>query len=129
MLALQAALKASNVRPDMVGFVQVLAPGTVTHDFSVSAAVREAFSGGMPIASLVGATGWVLGAGGATELIVATAALVRGHIPPSVGCEPIDATLGVSPSAGRRALESDHAVVHTSSLGGRSIAFVVGATP
>jgi len=125
--AMQSVLRKSGLEPAAVGFVQMLAPGTVTHDFTLTTAVRKCFGEAMPVSSLVGAAGWVVGAAGATELIVAAAALSRGSIPPTVGCDPVDGTLGVLPATSRRELEYDHAMVQATSLGGRSIALVVGA--
>ncbi|MEM6994687.1 MAG: beta-ketoacyl synthase N-terminal-like domain-containing protein [Myxococcota bacterium] len=125
--AISAALERAGVDAGSVGFVQMHAPGTITHDFNESAALRECFGAGMPVASMVGATGLVLGAAGATDVIVAAAALRDGFIPNTVGCDPPDSTLGVVASARRRELEQDYALVHAATLGGRSVALVIGA--
>lgn len=125
--AMRGALHASRVDSSAIGFVQTLAPAMVTHDFAEASAIAECFEPAMPVASLIGATGWIVGAGGATEVLAAAAAVRDGVIPPTVGCDPADATLPVAPSPTRRELEHDHVLVHGATLGGRSIACVVGA--
>ena len=125
--AMNEALRCSGVAAESIGFVQLHAPGTITHDFLEAGAVRECFGERMPVASMVGATGLVLGAAGAIDLIVAAACIGQGFIPPTIGCDPPDGTLGVTATVARRELEHDYAMVHAVSLGGRSIAMVVGA--
>jgi len=125
--AMQGALRASGVDSSAIGFVQTLAPALITHDFAEASAIAECFEPSMPVASLIGATGWILGAGGATEVLAAAAAVRDGVIPPTIGCDPADATLPVKPSPTRRELEHDHVLVHGATLGGRSIACVIGA--
>ena len=125
--SMRAALRDSSLDSAAIGFVQTLAPATITHDFAEASAIAECFEPSMPVASLIGATGWIVGAGGATEVLAAAAAIRDGFIPPTVGCDPVDATLPVTPSPTRRELEQDHVLVHAATLGGRSIALVVGA--
>lgn len=125
--AMRTALANAGLQPEAIGFVQVLAPATITHDFNEAAAVRECFGTAMPVASTMGAIGWVLGAAGATEAIVAAASVGRGVLPPTAGCDPIDGTLEVAPVPQRRELECDQAMVHAATLSGRSIALIVGA--
>lgn len=125
--AMRRALSRAQVEPSQVGFVQAQGSGLVTADFAEANAIQACFGESMPVSSILGATGWIVGAAGATEVAVAAAALAGGFIPASVSCTPMDGTLAVNPLDTRRELDSDYVLVHAPSLAGRSIALVVGA--
>lgn len=122
------ALGQARVEPSRAGYVHMHGLGTITHDFAESEAVVRVFGEDMIVAATQGATGCIHGAAGASELVLAAAALEDGRIPPTVGCEPVDAALRLRPSARARELEHDLVVLHSASLCGRHAAIVLGAS-
>lgn len=101
---MRAALESAAVPASDVGAVFASANSTARLDRLEADALRQVFGRrGVPVASIKGALG-EFGAVGAAATAAALLCLREGIIPPTVGCEELDTTLGVDVSATARAL-------------------------
>ena len=93
--AVTAALRASGVAPDEIGFVSAHGTATTFNDRMEAAALRTVFGervATLPVNSIKGSIGHTLGAAGALEAIAAALVLSRGLIPPTAGFAEPDPT-------------------------------------
>ena len=93
--AMQGALSAAGIAPDMVDWVNVHGTGTRASDAAEGRALHEVFDGvPMPLLSgSKGALGHALGAAAAIEAVVSVCGLRHGVVPPTHGHEEADAEI------------------------------------
>ncbi len=82
-----------SVEPGEVGYVNAHGSGTPSNDIAEAHAVVDVFGTVDPpwLGATKGATGHQLGAAGAVELVLSALAAWRGEVPPTVGCDEVDA--------------------------------------
>ncbi len=96
--AMRMALADAGLTPAQVDFISAHGTGTVYNDAMENAAVGAVFgaaAGRVPLNSIKGAIGHTLAAAGAFEAIMCTRVLRTGVIPPTIGCEQVDAGCGL----------------------------------
>ncbi|TCK99007.1 nodulation protein E [Shimia isoporae] len=117
---MRQALKAANLEPQDVGYVNAHGTGTVANDVNEVAALREVFGedlGAVKVSSTKPIHGHALGAAGALELIASIGALQAQHAPPTINFSEVDPKIGLEPVANRRQK------IETSAVMSNSLAF------
>lgn len=128
---MRAALESAEVPASDVDVVFASANSTVKLDRLDAAALGEVFGRrGVPVVSIKGAVG-EFGAAGAAATAAALLCLREGVIPPTVGCEELDTTLGVDVSPTARTLpfaaEGSLAMINSFASGGTNYSLVLRA--
>ncbi|MBX7078735.1 MAG: beta-ketoacyl-ACP synthase [Nannocystaceae bacterium] len=124
--AMTAALQAAGLEPAQIGFVNAHGTGTAAGDAAEALALAQLFGRNTPVVATKGATGHLLGAAGATEVILCALSLERGRVPGSLGATPIDPSFAIDVVESPRAIECDHALSSSFAFGGSNAAVVVG---
>lgn len=131
-MAMARALASAGLGPDAVDHVNVHGTGTVMNDASESRAIRELFGpercqGDLALVATKGYTGHTLGAAGATEAVFVLAAIERALLPASVGCDPLDESLGVHVVARPTARATACVLSNSLAFGGSNVSVLLGA--
>lgn len=124
--AMQAALAAAGLVADDIGFVNAHATGTALNDAAEAKAIARVLGPRTPVVATKGYTGHLLGAAGATEVILTALALAEGVVPASLGCAHVDPTLGIDVVLHRRSLDCEYAMSTSFAFGGSNAAVIVG---
>ncbi len=124
--AMRAALEHAGLEPAQIGFINAHGTGTALNDAAEAKAIARVFGARTPVVATKGYTGHLLGAAGATEVILTALALAEGVLPPSLGCETVDPTLGIDVVVQRRALDCEFAMSNSFAFGGSNAAVIVG---
>jgi 3-oxoacyl-[acyl-carrier-protein] synthase-1 len=126
--AMLDALQRAGVAADRIGFINAHATGTLLNDAAEAKAIVRVLGSHVPVVATKGYTGHLLGAAGATEVILTALALAEGRVPASLGCGPIDPTLGIDVVEHARTLECELAMSTSFAFGGSNAAVIVGVT-
>ncbi|MDQ0789162.1 beta-ketoacyl synthase [Streptomyces sp. B3I8] len=94
-LALRRALRDAGAHAVDVVHVNAHATGTVEGDLAEAGAVRAVLGGPVPVTAVKGNVGHLQGAAGGVEAVVTALTLWEGLVPPTVGCEVVDAAVGL----------------------------------
>lgn len=94
-LAMERALQSAKIGASTVDFINAHGTGTRLNDAMEAKAIAEVFGTEVPVVSTKGMTGHALGGAGATEIAFCLLALEHGHLPASLGAEPLDDTLSI----------------------------------
>jgi 3-oxoacyl-[acyl-carrier-protein] synthase I len=124
--AMRQALALAGLEPARIGFVNAHATGTRLNDAAEARAIATVLGSSVPVVATKGYTGHLLGAAGATELLLAVIALERGFLPASLGATPRDPSLPIHVVESRMAIEADHALSTSFAFGGSNAAVIVG---
>lgn len=126
-LAMERALRCAGLAPGDIDYVNLHGTGTRTNDAAEDRAVSALFDGRTPCSSTKGATGHLLGAAGATEIILSILALQQGMLPGSANTREVDPAMRCRylvdprPAAARRVLSNSFG------FGGSNCSVVLGA--
>lgn len=126
--AMLDALARAGIGAAEIGFVNAHATGTLLNDAAEAKAITRVLGSRVPVVATKGYTGHLLGAAGATEVILTAIALADGRVPASLGCAPVDPTLGIDVVEHARALECELAMSTSFAFGGSNAAVIVGVT-
>ena len=124
--AMRAALQAAALEPGQIGFVNAHATGTTVGDAAEAAAIAAVFGRATPVVATKGLTGHLLGAAGATEVVLSALALEHGQLPASRGAAPVDPTLAIEIVEHACGIECDWALSNSFAFGGSNAAVIVG---
>ena len=124
--AMRAALQRADLVPEQIGFINAHATGTLLNDAAEAKAIARVFGAQTPVVATKGYTGHLLGAAGATEIVLTALALIEGKLPASLGCTPVDPTLGIDVVAHSRSLECEYAMSNSFAFGGSNAAVIIG---
>jgi 3-oxoacyl-(acyl-carrier-protein) synthase len=92
-LAIRRALNQAGVCPSRIDYINAHATATKAGDAAESLALNKVFGSRLdkiPVSSIKGAIGHLLGAAGAVESIACVKALKTGILPPTINCEHRD---------------------------------------
>ena len=127
--AMRSALETADVAPHDVAFISAHGTGTVYNDAMEMVAIAAVFGEAaphIPTNSIKGAIGHTLAAAGAFEAIVCARVLRDGCIPPTAGCEQLDAACGLDIVRGEaRRRRVDVALSTSSAFAGNNAAVVM----
>ena len=129
MVAVEQALNESQLDAAQVGYVSTHGTGTKLGDRVETTAIKRLFgahAADLAISSIKPATGHMMGASGALEVIVCALVLDRGIAPPTLNYETPDpdCDLDCIPNQAR-ALESEAALSISVGLGGHNAAVLL----
>jgi 3-oxoacyl-(acyl-carrier-protein) synthase len=127
--AMLHALKAANLKPEDIGYVNAHGTATLANDLAEAAATRAVFgSGAVPISSTKGVTGHTLGAAGITDAIVVIQALEQQTMPPSANLRELDPRLGLDVVTHARDGELRYAMSNSFGFGGTNCSLIFSRT-
>jgi 3-oxoacyl-[acyl-carrier-protein] synthase-1 len=126
-LAMERALRSGGVAPEGVRYVNAHATGTILNDLAEAQAIRSVFGSSMTVVGTKAYTGHTLGAAGAIEAVVSVVSIEQGWIPASLGSDPVDLQLSVTPVVRRTHGESDYVLSNSFAFGGSNAAVLLGA--
>ncbi|MFB5189659.1 beta-ketoacyl-[acyl-carrier-protein] synthase family protein [Alicyclobacillus fastidiosus] len=89
-LAMERAIQHAGLTPESIDYINAHATATPAGDIAESAALRDMFGDHLdqiPVSSIKGAVGHMLGTAGAIESIACIEALATGTLPPTLNCE------------------------------------------
>jgi 3-oxoacyl-[acyl-carrier-protein] synthase II len=127
--AMHAALADAGLRPADVQYVNAHGTSTPTGDQTETEAIKAVFGdyvGDLHVSSTKGATGHMLGAAGAAELIFALLAIRDGIIPPTINYETPDPACDLNYTPNRPVKRPiDAALSNSFGFGGHNAALIV----
>ncbi len=123
--AIEMALADAGLAPSAIGHVNAHGTSTPHNDSAEAAAIAKVFGpGAVPVTSIKGVTGHLIGAAGAVEAVAALLSIDRGVVPPTANHQRTD--LPVDVVAGEpRAVGSSPAVSTSFAFGGHNVALVL----
>lgn len=131
VLAMQRALTDAGLQPHDIQYINAHATSTGKGDISETMAIRSvfgAYAADVSISATKSMTGHLLGAAGATELIISILALRSGRIPPTINLEHPDPTLAdldLTPNVAAER-EIQHALSNSFGFGGHNVSLIIG---
>ncbi len=125
-LAMARAIEAAGIEPAEVGHVNVHGTGTQQNDAVEGRAILDLLGPEVAVVATKGYTGHLLGAAGATELVLTVAAIDGAFLPASVGADPVDASIGVNVNVERRDFTSRAALSNSFAFGGSNVSVLLG---
>jgi 3-oxoacyl-[acyl-carrier-protein] synthase II len=126
---MKAALRSAGLAPEEVGYINAHGTSTPQGDIAETQAIKTVFGGHarrLAVSSTKGATGHMLGAAGAVELIVCAKAIETGVVPPTINYEKPDPAcdLDYVPNVARE-LKVQAAVNNSFGFGGHNATTIV----
>lgn len=125
--AMRLALEEAGLDASQIDHVNAHGTGTPLNDAAEARAIELVLGAGVPVVSTKGATGHMLGAGAAMEAVFAIAAIERGQIPPSLGCEPRDPQIKLAIAEAARAHACRYVMSNALAFGGSNASVIFGA--
>lgn len=127
--AMRLALAAAGLDSSQVDHVNAHGTGTPLNDAAEARAIEAVLGTRVPVASTKGATGHMLGAAAAMEAVFALAAIERGQLPPSLGCDPRDPEIKLELCEATQAQTCRHVMSNALAFGGSNASVIFGACP
>lgn len=132
--AMRLALAQAGIAPEQVQYINAHGTSTPAGDSAEIAAIKAVFGKAAyrtPISSTKGATGHMLGAGGATEAIFCIQAMHSGVIPPTINHEYPDPAcdLDIVPNEARRVGPLGYTMSNSFGFGGHNVSLILGRYP
>lgn len=123
--AIEMALADAGLAPSAIGHVNAHGTSTPHNDSAEAAAIAKVFGpGAVPVTSIKGVTGHLIGAAGAVEAVATLLSIERGVVPPTANHERTD--LPVDVVAGEpRTIGPSPAVSTSFAFGGHNVALVL----
>jgi len=128
-LAVERALANAGVRPDEIDYINAHGTATLYHDATEVRAIKKVLGGRareIPVTSIKGACGHMMGAAGAIEFIASVLAIERGEAPPTLGLTDPDPECDLDhvPLTARRAPIST-VLTNSAGIGGGNASLVL----
>ena len=122
---MKMALRTAGVNPEEVDYVNAHGTSTPHNDSAEASAIAKVFgAGALPVTSIKGVTGHLIGAAGAVEAVATLLSIDRGLVPPTANHErtslPVDVVAGEA-----RTIERSPAVSTSFAFGGHNVALVL----
>ncbi len=115
---IQLALAQAGLGPDAIDYINAHGTATQMGDIAEANALHTVFGDRpIPVSSLKGAVGHLMGAGGITELIACIKTLETGLLPPTVGCENLDTSIGLNVIPAGEPFKANVGIVMSNALG------------
>ncbi len=128
---LRRALDCAGLSPEAVQHINAHGTGTRLNDSTEAAAFHAVFGArarSVPVTSIKGAIGHLLGAAGSAEALATVLALQEGRIPPTAHCDDLDEACDLDVVRGApRVVALDCAVSNSAGIGGVNAAVLFQA--
>ncbi len=122
--AIEIALADAGLAPSAIGHVNAHGTSTPHNDSAEAAAIAKVFgAGSLPVTSVKGVTGHLIGAAGAVEAVATLLSIDRGIVPPTANHQHTDLPVDVV-SGDARSVERAPAVSTSFAFGGHNVALV-----
>jgi 3-oxoacyl-[acyl-carrier-protein] synthase-1 len=125
-LAMEAALRSADMRPDQVDYISLHGTGTQANDQSEDHAVAQLFGNGAVVGSIKGWTGHTLGASGAVEAVLSMLCLEHGLVPGTLNTTTVDPDLMLHPQLQTEAKPIRHVLSNAFGFGGNNCSLLFG---
>jgi 3-oxoacyl-[acyl-carrier-protein] synthase-1 len=125
-LAMQAALRAANLAPGAIDYINLHGTATRSNDAAEDKAVFALFGGDTPCSSTKGATGHTLGAAGVTEAVISALAIRHGFLPGGLNTRKIDPALRSRYLLRNESGKVDRVLSNSFGFGGTNCCLVLG---
>ena len=125
--AMERALAMAGLSPEVVDHVNAHGTGTKQNDAGESHAIHDLLGPEARVVATKGYTGHMLGAAGASEVVFSIAAIERGQLPKSLGCDPVDAELRVRVTVEAVEHTSRYVLSNSLAFGGSNVSVLIGA--
>ena len=129
---MRAALARAGLSPDAVDHVNVHGTGTKPNDATETQALYDLFgtrAATLPVTSVKGLLGHMLGAAGSVELVVSVLSLQHGLIPPTGNLQSLDPECALDVVTAPRALPLRCVLSNSAGFGGCNAAVVLTGLP
>jgi 3-oxoacyl-[acyl-carrier-protein] synthase II len=127
--AMKRALKDASLAPEDIQYVNAHGTSTPANDLNETAAIRAVFGDhayAMNVSSTKSATGHMLGAAGAVELVISTLAINNSLIPPTINYETPDPACDLNYTPNKPVEREVHAAISNSfGFGGHNTTLAV----
>ncbi len=124
--SIERALRAANLAPDDIDYVNLHGTATKTGDASEDLAVTGLFGTSTPCSSTKGQTGHTLGAAGIVETIISALSIRHGVIPGSPNTRSIDPALKSHYMIAPQVARIDRAMSNSFGFGGSNCSLILG---
>jgi len=124
--AMELALRAAELAPEAIDYINLHGTGTPSNDRSESHAVTSVFGSTTPCSSTKGATGHTLGAAGALEAVISAIALRHEFMPGGVQTANVDPALTAHYITENRRARVAHVLSNSFGFGGSNCSLVFG---
>jgi 3-oxoacyl-[acyl-carrier-protein] synthase-1 len=125
-VAMLAALKAANLEPGDIDYINLHGTGTLSNDSAESRAVTSVFGDTTPGSSTKGATGHALGAAGALEAVICALALQHDFAPGGINTTSVDPAAGIHYLLQNQAGRISRVLSNSFGFGGTNCSLVFG---
>ncbi|MBV8853649.1 MAG: beta-ketoacyl-[acyl-carrier-protein] synthase family protein [Sinobacteraceae bacterium] len=124
--AMQRALRAAQLGPHEIDYINLHGTGTTSNDAAEARAVSEVFGPQLPSSSTKGATGHALGAAGALEAVICALALQNELAPAGINTLTRDPSLPLNYLLENHRAPLRHALSNSFGFGGTNCSLVLG---
>ncbi len=130
LLAMTNALQDARLQPQDVDYINAHAPGTPEGDAMEAKAIHNLLGDEVPVSSTKSIHGHLLGAAGATEMLLCIEAIHQGLIPHTLNCDRPDEDITINLVRGEPQETSvEVAMSNSFGFGGHNAVLVVGPPP
>lgn len=125
---MQLALDDAGLSPSDIGHVNAHGTSTPLNDSSEAGAISKLFGdGAVPVTSIKGITGHLIGAAGAAEAVASVLAMVHGQVPPTANHEKAGDDIAIDVVHGApRPLAPAPVLSNSFGFGGHNVSLVLG---
>ena len=128
-LAMTQALKAADLKPAEIDYVNAHGTGTPNNDQSESMALKRVFGENLPpVSSTKSYTGHTTSASGSIETVICLLAMEHGFIPSNLGWKNAMKE-GIIPSMGAENVTLNHVVCNSFGFGGNDSSLILSKLP
>jgi 3-oxoacyl-[acyl-carrier-protein] synthase-1 len=127
-LAMRAALTDAGLEPAAIDHVNAHGTGTAANDVAEARAIERLLGAKVPVVSTKSYTGHTLGAGGATEAVLALLSIEHGFIPASLRASPVDPNVKVDIVTEPRTATVERVMSNSFAFGGNNASVILGRT-
>jgi 3-oxoacyl-[acyl-carrier-protein] synthase II len=129
LACMEAALIDAELDPSDIGHVNAHGTSTPLNDAAESAAITKLFGpGAVPVTSIKGVTGHLIGAAGAVEAVVSLLSIKHGEVPPTANHQKAGDDIEADIVSGSpRAIGAKPVLSNSFGFGGHNCTLVVGA--
>jgi len=126
------ALSSAGLSSDQIQHINMHGTGTKPNDITESQAVHDTFgtaAASIPVTSIKGSAGHMLGAAGSAELIVSVLALLKGAIPPTANLDTPDPECNLNVITEPLSMPLHTVLSNSAGFGGCNAALIVQSKP
>ncbi len=126
------ALQRAGLTPAQIDHINTHGTGTKPNDLTETQAIQSVFgdsAASIPVTSIKGSLGHMLGAAGAVELVAAVLSLQSGIIPPTANLTEQDPECALDVVTAPRAVALTHLLSNSAGFGGCNAALIISRNP